>query len=545
MKIHLKLIIKERFPLNFEQWNAPEQYNLTSEMENHPSDKLALKWLSEQGEYEEITYGELLKKANRLAGGLQKLGLTKGDRILVMVPRQIIAYVIYLACLKIGAAIIPSSEMLRAKDLSYRFQHSGARAVIAWSTLTQEVDNIEEAHPNLQYRIAVSHDDSAHTQASGWLNLSGLMEGQADEFTAVPTHRDDTAILAYTSGTTGNPKGVIHSHGWAYAHLKIASTLWLDIQPGNIVWATAAPGWQKWIWSPFLSVLGKGATGFVYHGSFQPNQYLKLIKEYGIEVLCCTPTEFRIMAKIDHLGDYDLSSLRSVVSAGEPLNQEVIEVFQRVHNLTIRDGYGQTESTLLIGNLMDSPVRLGSMGKAISPGLIEIVDDAGHPLPAGEVGDIAVHLDMPALFKGYYNDPERKKSNQRGEYFVTGDRARVDEDGYFWYEGRNDDIIISSGYTIGPFEVEEALMKHAAVKECAAVASPDEIRGSVVKAFVVLMEGVNGSPELVKELQSHVKALTAPYKYPRKIEFTRSLPKTNSGKIRRIELREKEYSSEK
>lgn len=527
--------------MNFQQWNAPEQYNLTSEMENHPPDKIALKWLSEAGDYEEITYGDLLKQANQLAHGLQKLGLTKGDRVLVMVPRQIIAYVIYLACLKLGVAVIPSSEMLRSKDLSYRFEHSGAKAVIAWSTLTGEVDHIEEEHPDLQYRIVVAADPSAAVPP-GWHSLSTLMKDQPDTFTTVPTHRDDIAILAYTSGTTGNPKGVVHSHGWAFAHLKIASTLWLDIKPGDVVWATAAPGWQKWIWSPFLSVLGKGATGFVYHGSFQANQYLKLIKEYGIEVLCCTPTEFRIMAKTDHLGEYDLSSLRSVVSAGEPLNQEVIEVFRREHNITIRDGYGQTESTLLIGNLMDSPVRLGSMGKAISPGLIEIVDESGSPVPIGEVGDIAVHLDMPALFQEYYKDPDRKPRNQRGEYFVTGDRARVDEDGYFWYEGRNDDIIISSGYTIGPFEVEEALMKHPAVKECAAVASPDEIRGSVVKAFIVLMDGTEGTPELIRDIQSHVKALTAPYKYPRKIEFVDSLPKTNSGKIRRIELRQKEYA---
>ncbi|WP_068614754.1 acyl-CoA synthetase [Paenibacillus tuaregi] len=515
-------------------------------MENHPSDKLALKWLSEQGEYEEITYGSLLAKANQLAGGLRQLGLTKGDRVLVMVPRQIIAYVIYMACLKLGLVIIPSSEMLRAKDLSYRFQHSQARAVIAWSTLTGEVDRAyDEGHPNLEFRIAVADEASASTAAGmspGWHSLAHLMEDQPEVFETVPTHRDDTAILAYTSGTTGNPKGVIHSHGWAYAHLRIASTLWLDIKPGDIVWATAAPGWQKWIWSPFLSVLGRGATGFVYHGSFHPGHYLRLIQEYGIEVLCCTPTEFRIMAKLEHLRDYNLSSLRSVVSAGEPLNQEVIEVFRRVHNLTIRDGYGQTESTLLIGNLMDSPVRLGSMGKAISPGLIEIVDDEGKVVPPGVVGDIAVHVDMPALFKGYYNDPERKKNNQRGDYFITGDRARADEDGYFWYEGRGDDIIISSGYTIGPFEVEEALMKHPAVKECAAVASPDEIRGAVVKAFIVLMEGTEGTPGLIKELQSHVKALTAPYKYPRKIEFIASLPKTNSGKIRRVELRAQEYA---
>ncbi|AWB46890.1 acyl--CoA ligase [Paenibacillus sp. CAA11] len=507
-------------------------------MENHPADKTALKWLSDHEEYEEVTYGNLMKQANQLANGLGGLGLVKGDRVLVMVPRRIIAYVIYLACLKLGLVVIPSSEMLRAKDLSYRFGHSGARAVISWSDCTPEVDKIEEDHPSLAFRIAVpSHQNDV---PEGWVNLDKLMNGQPDVFEAVQTHRDDTAILAYTSGTTGNPKGVVHSHGWGYAHLRIASILWLDIQESDMVWATAAPGWQKWIWSPFLSVLGRGATGFVYSGSFQPSRYLELMQKYKIQVLCCTPTEYRIMAKTDGLHHFDLSNLRSAVSAGEPLNQEVIEVFKRQFDITIRDGYGQTESTLLIGNLMNTPVRSGSMGKAISPGLIEIVDESGRPVAPNEVGDIAVHVDMPALFRTYYKDSERKKSNERGEFFVTGDRARMDEDGYFWYEGRNDDIIISSGYTIGPFEVEEALMKHAVVKECAVVASPDEIRGSIVKAFVVLVDGLEGTKELVRELQHHVKAWTAPYKYPRKIEFISSLPKTSSGKIRRVELREQE-----
>ncbi len=530
--------------MNFEQWIAPEYYNLTAEMENHPAERVALRWLSDHGDTEEITYGELLDKANRLVAGLHGLGLEKGDRVLVMVPRQIIAYIIYIACLKLGLVIIPSSEMLRAKDLEYRLRHSEARAVIAWSDTTEEVQKIEADLPALAHRIVVhsstSMQEDAFATPSGWVNLSELMQGAPDASISVQTHRDDMAILAYTSGTTGNPKGVVHSHGWGYAHLRIAASLWLDIQPSDTVWATAAPGWQKWIWSPFLSVLGRGATGFIYNGGFKPGRYLKLIEQYGIQVLCCTPTEYRLMAKAEDLPGYDLSKLRSAVSAGEPLNQEVIEIFQRHFNLTIRDGYGQTESTLLIGSLKDAPLRIGSMGQSITPGLIEVIDEEGQPLPAGVVGDIAVHQDMPALFRTYYLDPGRKEASMRGAYFVTGDRASKDEEGYFWFEGRGDDIIISSGYTIGPFEVEEALMKHELVKECAVVASPDEMRGHVVKAFVVLRNESAASPELARELQNHVKAITAPYKYPRKLEFVSDLPKTSSGKIRRIELRERE-----
>lgn len=525
--------------MNIQQWIAPELYNLTSEMERHAPEKIALKWLNEHGDYEEITYGELRRQANRLAGGLSGLGLNKGDRVLVMVPRRIIAYVIYLACLKLGLAIIPSSEMLRAKDLSYRLRHSEARAVIVWSEVTEEVNKISDDLPALDYRLSVSSNKD-NSIGQGWIDLEGLMANQPDTFTAVATHRDDMAILAYTSGTTGNPKAVVHSHGWGYAHLRITSPQWLDIKDTDMVWATAAPGWQKWIWSPFLSVLGNGATGFVYSGSFHPKKYLQLLQDHQIQVLCCTPTEYRLMAKLENLSHYDLSRLRCAVSAGEPLNQEVINTFQREFNITIHDGYGQTESTLIIGTLKDTPIRIGSMGKAIVPGLVEVVDEDGIPVPAGVVGDIAVHLSMPALFHTYYKDPGRKESCTQGEFFVTGDRARKDEDGYFWFEGRGDDIIISSGYTIGPFEVEEALMRHAAVKECAVVASPDEIRGHIVKAFIVLKDEALASPELAKELQAHVKEWTAPYKYPRKIEFIHDLPKTASGKIRRVELREQE-----
>ncbi|UQZ37547.1 acyl--CoA ligase [Paenibacillus sp. PK3_47] len=507
-------------------------------MERHPSDKLALKLLHQNGAYEEITYGALLAQANRLAGGLAGLGLTQGDRVLVMVPRQIIAYVIYLACLKLGLAVIPSSEMLRAKDLSYRLRHSEARAVIVWNEVTGEVNKIDEDLPALDYRLSVS--GNAEELSTGWTDLESLMTGQPDSFTSVVTHRDDIAILAYTSGTTGNPKAVVHSHGWGYAHLRITSPQWLEIRESDTVWATAAPGWQKWIWSPFLTVLGNGATGFVYNGPFHPDRYLQLLQDQEIQVLCCTPTEYRLMAKTEGLAQYGLSKLRCAVSAGEPLNLEVIRTFQEHFGLTIRDGYGQTESTLIIAALKDDPIRAGSMGKSIAPGIAEVIDEKGNPVPPGVVGDIAVHLSMPALFKSYYKDPERKANSSQGEYFITGDRARKDEDGYFWFEGRGDDIIISSGYTIGPFEVEEALMKHALVKECAVVASPDEIRGSIVKAFVVLKDGSAASPELVKELQSHVKEWTAPYKYPRKIEFIADLPKTTSGKIRRVELREQE-----
>lgn len=292
----------------------------------------------------------------------------------------------------------------------------------------------------------------------------------------------------------------------------------------------------------FFLFLGKGQPDLFTAADSPPKINFGYSQNKKINVLCCTPTEYRLMAKVPHLEAHSLPHLRSSVSAGEPLNREVIHVFQENFGVKVRDGYGQTESTLLIGTLVDTEIRPGSMGKPIMPEYMAIVDPDGHPVGVGETGDIAVRKDFPALFETYYKEPERLLKAIRGDYFVTGDRAYADQDNYYWFQGRNDDIIISSGYTIGPFEVEDALTHHEAVKEVAVVASPDEIRGTVVKAFIVLKDGYQGSEELVRELQMFTKQMTAPYKYPRRIKFVKALPKTDSGKIRRVELRDREFA---
>ncbi|PLT32774.1 acyl-CoA synthetase MbcS [Bacillus sp. V5-8f] len=519
------------------KFTAPENYNITQEIEKHASDKLALLYKNDDGLTESITYNQLIKKSNKLANGLYKLGLEKGDRVLIVTPRLIDSYIIYMACLKAGLVIIPSSELLRAKDIAYRLNHSKAKAVISYADFTNEIDAIDGELPYLHYKMTFGGEKE------GWMNLDEVRDSASEDFNHLTTTRDDLAFLAYTSGTTGNPKGVAHTHSWGYAHIRIAAKEWLTIREDDTVWATAAPGWQKWVWTPFLSILGSGATGFVYQGKFSAEKYLMLLQEQKINVLCCTPTEYRMMVKTEGLHQYDLSDLRSAVSAGEALNREVIDVFKNTFNIQIRDGYGQTESTLLIGTLQGAEHRIGSMGKPIINGTVEIVDDEGIPVKTGEIGNIAIHKELPALFKMYYKDPEKTNSSYIGEYFLTGDRASKDEEGFYWFQGRSDDVIISSGYTIGPFEIEDALMKHPAVVECAAVASPDEIRGNVVKAFIVLRNGVEGSTELTKELQDFVKQITAPYKYPRLIEFVEHLPKTDSGKIRRVVLRSLENES--
>ncbi|MGX9135571.1 acyl-CoA synthetase MbcS [Rummeliibacillus sp. JY-2-4R] len=513
---------------------APTDYNLVEEFEKFAKDKekVAIRFENDLGSTDSITYDGLIRRANQVANVFVKHGLKQGDVVLIMVPRLIDAYITYVAALKAGLVVIPSSEMLRAKEIDYRLLHSNAKAVIAYEPFIDQFDQVEHLNQVQQYVIGQAHQP--------WIQMIQEAEEESEEFETARTKSEDMAFLSYTSGTTGNPKGVVHTHGWAFAHLKTAAAHWLGINEGDLVWATASPGWQKWIWSPFLSVLGSGATGFVYNGRFKPEKYLSLLEKYQIQVLCCTPTEYRVMAKVDDLSNYDLSSLHSAVSAGEPLNQEVINIFKKVFNLDVRDGYGQTENTLLLGNLKGVPAKPGSMGKPTPGNIVEVIDEDGQPCAPGVVGDIAVHRSTPALFKEYLNDPERTARQFRGDYYVTGDRARKDEDGYFFFEGRNDDIIISSGYTIGPFEVEDALVKHPEVQECAVIASPHEVRGNIVKAYVILRDPSKASDELIKELQDHTKKLTAPYKYPREIEFVEELPKTSSGKIRRIELRELE-----
>lgn len=519
---------------------APEKYNLVSEVEKYAKDemKMALLWESEHGEKQKITYKQLLQKVNRAGNVLRKYGLEKGDVVLIVVPRLIEAYQVYLAALKAGLVVIPSSEMLREKDLQYRITHGDVKAIISYYPYVEHFADIDEASSLLKFVIG-------ETKA-GWIHFDEEVANASDKMDSAETTRDDMAFLSYTSGTTGNPKGVVHTHGWAYAHLKTAAKNWLGIEEGDTVWATAGPGWQKWIWSPFLSVLGSGGTGFVYHGKFEPETYLRLLKKYSVNALCCTPTEYRFMAKTDNIHEYKLPKLRSAVSAGEPLNRDVIETFKKYFNIDVRDGYGQTENTLLVGITKGMELKPGSMGKPTPGNRVVIINEDGNVCVPGEVGDIAVHAETPALFKNYYKDQERTSMQFRGEYYITGDKAKMDEEGYFWFEGRGDDIIISSGYTIGPFEVEDALVKHPLVQECAVVASPDEIRGHIVKAFVVLKDEANAQdPDLVTLLQQHVKNLTAPYKYPRKIEFLPELPKTTSGKIRRIELRQKEMTAVK
>lgn len=511
-------------------------YNFAEQVEawacGHPA-QLAVYAVTPEGD-QQLSYRELTSQAAAIHAQLAQKGVQQGDRVLVMLSRGLDAYVTYLGLIRLGAVVLPGSELLRARDISYRIRHAEVKAVIVSPHLASEVSAALGDDASV-LRMVIGGPATGYTELDP--PSASDLHGDRPDLLPAKTRVQDAAFVSYTSGTTGGPKGVVHRAGWPRAHLANAAQHWFDVRAGEWAWATAGPGWAKWIWSPFVSVLGMGGTAFVYTSRFDPVAYLEAMERYPIALLCATPTEYRLMAKASRMATWSPRQLRSAVSAGEPLNREVIETFLARTGVPVRDGYGQTENSLLVSTQVGMTIKPGSMGKPAPLHEVVVLDEEGAVLPYGQVGDIAVKKGAPTLFAEYLYDPERTARAFRGDYYVTGDQGRFDEDGYLWFEGRSDDIIISAGYTIGPFEVEDALVSHPAVAECAAVASPDEERGHIVKAFVILKSGQEASEDLIRALQEHVKETTAPYKYPREIEFVKELPKTASGKIRRVELR--------
>lgn len=517
-------------------WETPERFNFGRDVIDRRAEeeeRPALLWLGKNGEEESFTFRDISRLSNRFANAARELGIERGDRVMVLLGKVPQWHVVLTGLLKVGAIAIPCADQLRAHDLEFRAEHSGSVAIVSGAGGVEEVEEIRDHIPSVKHYLYVGGE------REGWNSYNGLMDGASEEFTAEDTGSDEGAYLLYTSGTTKNPKGVLHTHGYTHAK-RMEAYYWLDLQEGDRLWCTAGTGWAKSIWNVFLGPWSWGTEIFMHEGGFDPVERLRLIERYGITVLCQAPTEYRLVAKRPELAEVDLSSVRHATSAGEPLNPEVIERWKEAQGITVYDGYGQTENTLLVGNFPGLEVRPGSMGKP-SPGCdVRIIDERGEECPPGEPGDIALRGRIPALFKEYWNQPDETAAVFRGEYYITGDRATKDEDGYFWFMGRADDVILSAGYRIGPFEVESALIEHPAVVESAVVAAPDEDRGSIVKAYVVLASGYEPSDELVRDIQEHCKKITAPYKYPRAIEFIDELPKTASGKIRRVELRQRE-----
>jgi acyl-coenzyme A synthetase/AMP-(fatty) acid ligase len=518
---------------NFE-WETPERFNFGRDVvDEWEEDRPAMLWLGTTGEEKRLTFGDFSSRSNKFANAAKEIGVERGDRVIVLMGKVPEYQAILTGLLKLGAISIPSAAQLRANDLKFRAQHSGAAAIISGPEGIEQADALRGEVSDLRRFVCVGGE------REGWESYEKLMDGASEDFTAEDTASDEGAFILYTSGTTKHPKGALQTHGYTYAK-RMQARYWLDLREGDLLWCTAATGWAKNIWNVFLGPWSHGTEILVHEGAFDPAERLDLVGRYGPTVLCQAPTEYRVLANTSELESADLSSIRHALSAGEPLNAPVIERWKELHGITIYDGYGQTENTLLVGNFPGVEVRPGSMGKP-SPGCdVRIIDEDGDELASGELGDIALARNNPALMKEYWEQPEETEAVMRNGYYLTGDRASRDDDGYIWFEGRSDDVILSAGYRIGPFEVEDALIGHPAVAESAVVGAPDEERGSIVKAYVVLTVGYEPSEELVKEIQDHCKSATAPYKYPRQVEFIDELPKTASGKIRRVELRQRE-----
>lgn len=514
------------------RWEIPEHYNFGTDVVDRLAkdpERLALIYVSAEGREERLTFRDVALRSDRLGHVLRSHGVEKGDAVLIMLPKMPLWHIAMVAVLKIGAIAIPGAEMLREKDVLYRARHSGAKAIITVEELAPAVEAIAAQCPALTVRGLASG------RRPGFIDLSREMDDAPSGSPAVRTRSDDPALCYYTSGTTGEPKAVLHLHRYPIGH-RVTARYWVGLEEGDVFWATSGTGWAKAAWSVLFGPWELGVATFMYGGRFDAKRHLELLSSQPVSVLCAPPTEYRLLVK-EELSDYRLTGVRMAVAAGEPLNPEVIRIWQEATGVTIRDGYGQTETVCIVANHPSMPVRLGSMGLPTPGHDVRVLGEDGQELPPGEIGDVAIRADAPSIFAGYWKAEEATRATRRGSYYITGDRAYRDDDGYFWFVGRADDIIISAGYRIGPFEVESALVEHPAVVEAAVVASPDPVRGEIVKAFITLRPGQTPDDALKVELQEHCKKVTAPYKYPREIEFVDALPKTTSGKIRRVELR--------
>ncbi|MTI79468.1 MAG: AMP-binding protein [Firmicutes bacterium] len=524
---------------NFE-WNTPEYFNFAADVVDkwaEDPEKLAIIWIDEQGTEIRHTFEQISEQSCRLANVLKQNGVKQGDSVIIILPRLIEWWESMTACIRMGAIISPGTIQLTSKDIEFRVKSAEAVAVITDESNASKVDEIAANCPTLKTKLVVGKNE-------GWISYKSAVENTTSNFPEVKTKGSDGALLFFTSGTTGYPKMTLHTHiSYPYAH-KVTGKYWLDLNQDDLHWNLSDTGWGKAAWSSLFGPWHQGACLFIHHevGKFNPKKMLELLQNYPITTLCAAPTIYRMLV-LEDLDQYQFSNLRHCVGAGEPLNPDVINIWRQHTGLTIRDGYGQTETVLVLANFPCLEVRNGAMGKPTPGFKVAIIDETGSELPSGKEGDIAIEIepDPPAgIFKEYWHDPLKTLSTHRGRWYVTGDRGVKDEDGYFWFVGRADDVILTAGYRVGPFEVESALIEHQAVAESAVVASPDELRGEIVKAYVVLAEGYQPSLELIQELKNHVKKTTAPYKYPREIEFIESLPKTVSGKIRRVQLREME-----
>ncbi|MFL5837290.1 MAG: acyl-CoA synthetase [Solirubrobacteraceae bacterium] len=505
------------------RWNVPARYNIARDVcDKHPPDRLAMVWEDYRGNQCEVRWGELQELSNRFANVLRGHGVERGDRVAVVLPATPETAAVFVATWKVGAILLSMSVLYGDEGIAHRLRDSQAKLLI---TDAANRDRFEDAPVG---ELIV-------------LDADTFKDG-ADRFETVDTAADDPAQLYYSSGTTGLAQGILHAHRYLLAHEEFVYCH--DVREGELF-----HGMGEWAWAagiaPLLGPWRLGATQFVFQrkGGFDPEQQLSVLSKHEVTNVFTTPTAMRAMMAVEDAGTRFPQRFRIVCSAGEPLNPEAIRWFREQYGNTVLDYYGLTESYPLCANYPFMPVREGSMGKPMPGWDVAIIDEDEQPVAQGERGEICLRArSNPHYPLGYWNNPEASEETFGGEWFHTKDAAQADEDGYYWYAGRADDVIISAGYRIGPFEVESACIEHPAVLEAAAVASPDEKRGNVVKAFLVLAEGREPTDELAGEVQAFVREHLGAHAYPRRIEFVDDLPKTLTGKIRRIELREAEAS---
>ena len=552
-------------------------YDIVDDIAMNDPDRRAMIWCNPEGEEHIFTFADMKRWSDKTANFLVDQGIKRGDYVLVVLRRHYQFWFVATALAKIGAVMVPATFMLKEHDLESRLNGASISSIICTSVgeISQIADNVIDECPSVTSRILVNgagggttkYDDegnliavagtvgaalsgeegicAASIERKGWADFNSGVRAASEVFERRDTVAAEPMLMYFSSGTSGNPKMVLHNSGYAVAHL-ITAKHWHNVQPDGVHFTIADTGWGKAVWGKYYGQWLMEACVLTYDfDRFNAGEILSLISKYQVTTLCCPPTMYRLMMS-ENFDAYDLSSLQYSTTAGEALNPDLFNFWKEHTGLTIFEGFGQTETPLTIANLKHSTPRSGSMGKPVPLYDVEIQRDDGSRCNTGETGEICIHMEpRPAgIMMEYYRDPEKTANAIYDGWYHTGDTAWVDEDGYFWYVGRNDDVIKSSGYRIGPFEIESELLEHEAVRECAVTGVPDPVRGFAVKATVVLADGFTGSDELTRELQAWVKHRTAPYKYPRIVEYVHALPKTVNGKIRRAAIREADESQE-